>query len=116
VDDRVELVGESGVEVVRDALGLRSIDDADRALPTDSAEVGRQQQESRSLAQVEELLPATGERAAQALALGGATPVRRGRDCARIARDTDEERLGSVALSDQLARCSASLLPRSGAS
>src|SRR5712691_1980804 len=32
VDDRVELLGQAGVEVVAEPLGLRPIDDADRAL------------------------------------------------------------------------------------
>src|ERR671918_1180865 len=58
VDHGVELLRESRVEVVRDALGLGPVDDPDRPLRPPTAEPNGIDEEARRLLQVEEALPA----------------------------------------------------------
>ena len=57
VDHRVELVGEPGIEVVRDAFGLGPVDDADRALQPPAPQLARLEPEPVRLALVEQLPP-----------------------------------------------------------
>src|SRR6266508_3877607 len=98
-----ELIGEPGLEVVRDALGLGLVDDADRAFEAPFVEARRVEQEAGLAQQVEEVFPASAQGPADALALGGAAPVRSGGDGARVGRGGREQRLVAVAGADELA-------------
>src|SRR3954453_9934473 len=81
VQDRIELRGQAGGEVVADALRLRPVDDADRPfearLAHESAALlpAQRQQEARDARLVEERLDAAGQAGAHALPLGGPVPI-----------------------------------------
>jgi hypothetical protein len=83
MNDRVELVGEPGVEVMREALGLGPVDDTDRTLEPASVQSGRVDEGSVGSCFVEERLPASCEGGTNALALGGSAPVGSRSDGAR---------------------------------
>src|SRR4051812_30555429 len=56
VDDRVELRAHARVEVVRDPLGLRAVDDADRTLQAPAVQLARVDDEPARTPLVEQLL------------------------------------------------------------
>src|SRR5438067_7103296 len=87
VDHGVELIPQPGLEVVADAFGLRSIDDAYRPLQARLPKARRQlaaiaqcERDARAPDRVEEGLVAPGQRRAHVLAVGRGIPVRGGRD------------------------------------
>src|SRR4051812_36560615 len=102
VDHSVELITEPGVEVVRETLGLRAVDDPDCPLELTAAESRRVEQEVRHTGLVKESLPAPREGGADEFPLGRAAPVRGGSDAARVRGEADKQRLGAVPLPNEL--------------
>src|SRR5689334_20972768 len=87
VDDCIELRGQPRAQVMAHALGVGSIDDADRALEPRLlqaagrfAEVAQREEEARETRAMEQLLVASRQSRAHVLALRWTTPVRRGGD------------------------------------
>jgi hypothetical protein len=74
VDDGVELVREPRVKIVREALSLRLVDDADRSLEPRSVEPAGLEEKALDPGLVEERLPTTGQGGTDALALGRGAP------------------------------------------
>src|SRR5688572_24644160 len=103
VDQRVELVGQAGIEVVADTLGLRAIDHADSPLqlpvaqPFDRrAAITQAQQKARNTAGMEQRLVAAGQRVAHALALWRRIPIRGRRDGAAVGAEAYERRRAAI--------------------
>src|SRR5688572_25784849 len=105
MQDRIELIRQSRIEVMAHALGLRSVDDANRPLKSmrhqdlQAPFLGAHgQAEARDPDLMEERLVALRQRGAHALALGGLIPVRGRRNRALISAEADRDRLLTVAL------------------
>src|ERR687898_2770020 len=94
MDDGIELIGEPGLEVVREAVRLGPVDDPDRALEPFSLDPGRLEQEMRRPGLVEQLLPALGEGGAGRTRFRSASPPQSDAavNGARVGGEADEQR------------------------
>src|SRR5439155_17865276 len=93
----VELIRQSGLEVMAPALGFGPVDDADGALQSRLAQVehgliprSEVQQEARQTHVVKQRFITTGEPWTDAFALRGTTPIGRSRDGSFVSRETDQ--------------------------
>src|SRR5207237_8121728 len=109
VQHRVELIGESRMEVMARALGLGTINDSDRAFePRLAQSFGKRavtakiEHEARHVDLVKQRLVAAGKARPNALSLRGRVPIRRRGDRAMVRRKADQKRLPAVAFPDQL--------------
>src|SRR5262245_22675358 len=111
VDHRIELVRETGAEVVALPLCARSVHDADRPLQTRDAQdlpgrrrgLGDRDPERLLVEAVEEALVAVAQRGADPLALGGTAPVVGRRHGARERGEADEAAVAGMPFTHELA-------------
>src|SRR5438132_5040922 len=110
MNDRIELLRQTCLEIMTPALRFRPVNHTDGALePPGPEQLGRIvsfaeiEPEARDTDVVEKFFVTAGERRTDAFALGNATPVRRCSYRPRICAEPNRKNFASVALAGQLA-------------
>src|SRR5438477_10667189 len=110
MNDRIELLWQTCLEIMTPALRFRPVNHTDGALESPGPKQLSRivsfteiEPEARDADVVEKFFVTAGERRTHAFALGGATPVRRGRYRPRICAEPNRKNFVSVALASELA-------------
>jgi hypothetical protein len=100
VNHYIELPGEFGIEVVADALRLRTVDNTDRSFESRLRQkihgVFRPQGKAARSGFMESIFVAIGQRGTDALRLIRPVPIRRGSHGSSVSRESDEETLPGI--------------------